>query len=638
MSVDAFHDLDSYVRLPRVAGLWLSPDGRRLVVGVGTLVRTALWQVDPDGERPARQLTYREQSVACAGFTPSGDLLFTSSGVLWRQPEAGGEAYEIAKLPGGIHGVRVSAAGTIVAGSAVLPSGDDSLGERRRAAGVSAILHESFPVRYWDHDLGPERPRLMAGSLDDAVLRDLTGHVGHALDNQGDWEITPDGRGVVTAWERAEPGGAQRSVIVVIDVATGERRVLADEAGQDCTAPRVSPDGARVAFLVRRWATPDDPGHIWVASVPLTGGPVESLTRGWEHWPHSPRWTPDGTALIVAADDNGRSPLWRVDATTGKVTRITHDDAAYTVPRVSPDGRFVYALRSTIAEPPHPVRVSLISQQVRPLPGPAAAVDVPGRLTEVTARAADGSPLRAWLALPTGAETLAPLVLWVHGGPLASWNTWKWNSNPWPAVARGYAVLMPDPALSTGYGLDFLRRGWGAWGDTPYTDLMAITDAALGLPEVDSSRTAAVGSSFGGYMANWIAGHTTRFDAIVSSASMWALDQMMATTDFPYYWLRELTPERLEANSPHRAADAITTPMLVMHGDEDYRVPIGEALRLWRDLQSRATDDRHKFLYFPDDGHIVAKPGHLALWHATMLAFLDHHVRGEPWQPPPLLG
>src|SRR5689334_316046 len=155
-----FHDLDAYVRLPRLAGLWLSPDGRRLVVGVRADERTSLWQVDPAGERPAHQLTQREQGVAGAGFTPSGDLLFTSARGLWRQPAAGGEAYEIAQLPGGIHGVQVSAAGTIVAGTDLLPSGDSSL---REQAGVSAILHETFPVRYWDHDLGPERPRLMAG-------------------------------------------------------------------------------------------------------------------------------------------------------------------------------------------------------------------------------------------------------------------------------------------------------------------------------------------------------------------------------------------------------------------------------------------------------------------------------------------
>ena len=147
---------------------------------------------------------------------------------------------------------------------------------------------------------------------------------------------------------------------------------------------------------------------------------------------------------------------------------------------------------------------------------------------------------------------------------------------------------MPDPALSTGYGQDFIQRGWGAWGFAPYTDLMAATDAACAHPRVDATRTAAMGGSFGGYMANWIAGHTDRFDAIVTHASLWALDQFGPTTDGAYWWAREMTAEMAERNSPHRSVGEIRTPMLVIHGDKDYRVPIGEGLRLWFELLTQS--------------------------------------------------
>jgi dipeptidyl aminopeptidase/acylaminoacyl peptidase len=285
---------------------------------------------------------------------------------------------------------------------------------------------------------------------------------------------------------------------------------------------------------------------------------------------------------------------------------------------------------------------------VESLPGPTealgASVQVPGRLEEVTTTGADGTPLRAWIALPqqASANAPAPMLLWIHGGPLHSWNAWSWRWNPWIAVAHGYAVLLPDPALSTGYGIDFIRRGWGAWGAAPYTDLMAIVDAAQERPDIDADRTAAMGGSFGGYMANWIAGHTDRFAAIVTHASLWALDQMMATTDASHYWIREMTREMTDANSPHRFAGAITTPMLVIHGDKDYRVPIGEALRLWWDLLSRSKAEDgsrpHKFLYFPDENHWILKPNHAKVWYSTILAFLAHHVHGEDWQRPSLLG
>ena len=154
-------------------------------------------------------------------------------------------------------------------------------------------------------------------------------------------------------------------------------------------------------------------------------------------------------------------------------------------------------------------------QESAPLRGPRARPRCPARSTEVEAKAEDGTRVRAWLALPEGAsaDNPAPLLLWIHGGPLGSWNAWSWRWNPWLAVAQGYAVLLPDPALSTGYGLDFIRRGWGSWGGAPYTDLLAITDAAEARDDIDETRTAAMGGSFGGYMANWVAGHTDRFKA-----------------------------------------------------------------------------------------------------------------------------
>ncbi|WP_116101212.1 prolyl oligopeptidase family serine peptidase [Amycolatopsis thermalba] len=678
MTDDAFADLDAYVRLPRLSGLVLSPDGRRLVVGVATpdlkknRYTTALWEVDPAGERPARRLTRSAEGESGAAFTPSGDLLFVSArpdaaaegedgpkSALWLQPASGGDARVVAAPAGGIHGVTVAAeAGTVLAGAPMMPSAtsaghDAEVRKARKDAGVSAILHEEYPIRYWDHDLGPDGTRLVVADgvpagEDRLELRDLTGHAGRALGDEASWDVAPDGRTVVTTWVVPEGRGSQRTTVVAIDVATGERRGLADDADHEYESPRISPDGTQVAIAVYRRSTPHAPGDYWLALVPLTGGEIRPLTREWDRWPHSPRWLPDGSALVVAADDQGRSPLWRVDATSGDVTRLTADDGAYTDPRISPDGRWVYALRSAVDHPPAPVRVALDGGAIEPLPGPAEALgldaDVPGRLDEVTATAEDGTPLRAWLALPraAGPDSPAPLLLWIHGGPLGSWNAWQWRWNPWLAVAQGYAVLLPDPAISTGYGYEFIKRGWGAWGAAPFTDLMATTDAAERHPAVDETRTAAMGGSFGGYMANWVAGHTDRFRAIVTHASLWALDQFGPTTDATFYWQRELTPEMAEANSPHRFADEISTPMLVIHGDKDYRVPIGEGLRLWWDLASRsAAEDGstpHKFLYFPDENHWILTPHHAKLWYATVFAFLAQHVLGKDWQRPELLG
>jgi dipeptidyl aminopeptidase/acylaminoacyl peptidase len=328
------------------------------------------------------------------------------------------------------------------------------------------------------------------------------------------------------------------------------------------------------------------------------------------------------------------------------VTRLTTDDGAYTSLCPAPDGRSVYALRAAVGSPPAAVRLDA-SQPGEPdrLDGPAGPLRLPGRLTEIETTASDGAALRAWLVLPTAAaaDSPAPLLLWVHGGPLSSWNTWSWRWNPWLMAARGYAVLLPDPALSTGYGLDFIARGHAEWGGRPFTDLMAITDAAVARPDIDETRTGMMGGSFGGYMANWIAGHTGRFQAIVSHASLWALDQMFGTTDSPALWRRlfgtpQSHPERYSANSPHLHAAEISTPMLIIHGDRDYRVPIGEALRMWADLAGGPSGQAGaKFLYFPDENHWVLTPGNATIWYETVFAFLAQHVLGEPWRRPALL-
>ena len=171
---------------------------------------------------------------------------------------------------------------------------------------------------------------------------------------------------------------------------------------------------------------------------------------------------------------------------------------------------------------------------------------------------------------------------------------------------------------------------------------MSITDEVVARADIDETRTAAMGGSFGGYMANWVAGHTDRFRAIVTHASLWALDQFAGTTDSSVYWQRIFTPEAMVEHSPHRFVRDIRTPLLVIHGDRDYRVPIGESLRLWSELAEHhaAADGTtiHRFLYYPDENHWVLKPQHAVVWYQTVFAFLDEHVHGEDWQRPELLG
>jgi dipeptidyl aminopeptidase/acylaminoacyl peptidase len=438
------------------------------------------------------------------------------------------------------------------------------------------------------------------------------------------------------------PAG-RRERLVLTDTATGEVRVLVDDPLASVSGARFSPDGRHLVCVREALSTYTEPPDCTLLLVDVVSGEARDLTPGFDRWPSAPQFAADGSAVFFLADDGGRHPLFRVALDGGAPVRLTRD-GAYSDLQVARDGSALYALRSAYDSPPQPVRLdpSAPDQDPQRLPSPGTLEALPGTLHELHATAADGVRVQSWLVLPKGAsaEHPAPLVLWIHGGPLSSWSSWSWRWCPWLLAARGYAVLLPNPALSLGFGQDFVRRGWGEWGGAPYTDLMAAVDEAERRPDIDETRTAAMGGSFGGYMANWVATQTDRFEAIVTHASVWDLDTFTGATDTSYYWEKEFgdllrEPKRYEQNSPHRYADAIRTPMLVVHGDKDYRVPIGEALRLWYDLQKRGVPS--KFLYFPDENHWILTPGHAAVWYETVLAFLAEHVRGEGWRRPELL-
>ena len=673
----AFSSPAKFMSIPRISSLTLSPSGTRLVAEIAQLDEagakfvSSLWELDPDGARPARRLTRAEEGEGGAQFLPDDSLLFVSrrpaaasgspgeqggdEAALWLLPAAGGEPWAVARRPGGVvaavTGRRTS---TVIVAAKSAPgrrdeAEDASWWTTRRDQKVSAVLYESLPVRHWDHYLGPDEVHLYAADLSEpgqtapAGLRDLTPDAGQAL-HESHPVLSPDGALVAVDWMVQMAHGRSRYELVGVDVATGERRRLAgtDDGSFEYAHPAFSDDGRHLACLRSSRATTSEPPvvDVWVLDLADLSGRAFALGDG--PYPTAVCFRADGAGLFVSADFEGRAPLFGVDLDDGTVRRLTGEGAWSSI-QVAAGGDAVFALHASPELPPRPTRLGLGGNGAG---GDATALDVPGglgalpgRLEEVRATAADGTSLRAWLVLPDGADARspAPFVLFVHGGPVSSWNTWHWRWNPWLLAARGWAVLLPDPALSTGYGQQMIRRGWGQWGGAPFEDLMTLTDAALARDDIDSARTAAMGGSYGGYMANWIAGHTDRFSAIVSHASLWSLEQFAGTTDWPAEWADEwgypdTNPEFYERWSPDRAVDQITTPMLLIHGDRDYRCPVGESLRLWSELVRRGVES--KFLWFGDENHWVLHPADAAVWYETVFAFLDEHVRGEAWRRP----
>ncbi|MGY4649649.1 dipeptidyl aminopeptidase/acylaminoacyl peptidase [Mycobacterium sp. URHB0021] len=665
--MSVYHHLDEFLALPRTSGLAASYDGGRVVATIdeineeGTEYIRAIWEIDPDGHHPPRRLTEAVAVESSPSFTSHGELLFLAAGsntvgdksptMTWLLPASGGHAVSVASALSGVTAVVTAREAPVaVLCAPMLPSADNLESgrrwrEMRESGGVTAILHTGYPVRHREADLGPEEPHLFAvrlsaaGQPASAEVVELTPRPGSSL-RESAFDVSADGQFVVTSWRVAAAGLTHRTVLVRIELATQERWVIADEPDADLCSPVISPDCSAVAYIRTTHATASVACRITVGILRFDKPPV-GVASDWDRWPKSLIWAPDGSALIVTADDNGRCPVWRIDVNTGKPTTVASGNFAYSDVVAAPDG-VIYALRSSCSQPPHPVRIDG-DQDITVLPC-ADAPAPPGVLTEINAVSSDGAQLRSWLALPDG-DGAKPLVLWVHGGPRDSWNSWSWECNPWLLAAQGYAVLLPDPALSTGYGQQFIQRGWGAWGARTFSDLMAITDVAVAESRIDGTRTALIGGSFGGYMANWAAGHTNRFAAIVSHAGIWALDQFRPTTDTASYWQREITPEFTSVNSPHRFVGQIRTPMLIIHGNRDYLVPVDEAMRMWFELLTEsalpAAEDGtspHRFLYFPSESHWVRSPQHARIWYQVIIAFLAEHVLGERIEMPMTLG
>ena len=221
-----------------------------------------------------------------------------------------------------------------------------------------------------------------------------------------------------------------------------------------------------------------------------------------------------------------------------------------------------------------------------------------------------------------------PVLMLIHGGPQGAWTqNWSYRWNAQVFASAGYVVVMPNPRGSTGYGQKFIDEINQDWGGRAFDDIMAATDHAARLPYADSGRIAVAGASYGGYMVNWLLGHTQRFKAMVSHAGVFDLRSMFGETEELWFPLWEFggTPwdnaDLYARWSPSYAVTEFRTPTLVTAGELDYRVPYGQSLQLFTALQLQKVPS--KLLLFPDEGHWILKPQNSLLWYTTFIDWMN---------------
>jgi dipeptidyl aminopeptidase/acylaminoacyl peptidase len=251
----------------------------------------------------------------------------------------------------------------------------------------------------------------------------------------------------------------------------------------------------------------------------------------------------------------------------------------------------------------------------------------------VTIPGAEGTPMQMWILKPPtfNPNKKWPLAFLVHGGPQGAWEdgwSFRWNPSLW--AAQGYVVALPNPRGSTGFGQKYVDEISGDWGGKCYEDLLAGLAYIEKQPYIDSQRMASAGASFGGYMMNWFQGHTTKFKTLITHCGVYNFDSMYALTDEIWFdewehggppWVKR---DSYEKHSPHRFAADFKTPMLIIHNDLDFRVPVAEGLQLFTTLQRRGIPS--KMINFPDEGHWVLKPANSQYWHKQVFEWLAKYA------------
>ncbi|MCX4247938.1 S9 family peptidase [Paraliomyxa miuraensis] len=650
--------IEALYRLASVGAPVWSPDGKRLLFTVThhDLAKGKsngeIWLAEPTEAMTTRRLTRFEGYDGAPTWAPDGrSFAFVSSrgdegNQLWRMSIDGGEPERLTSSSTGVDEPQWSPDGTRIAFvSRVFPEhGADD--EANRAAledversPIKAYLADELLERHWTHWEDGRRDHLLVLELRTGTITDVTpGEYDSPAFRLGDpgFSWSPDGQELCFSSVRV-PGSAQawstNKDLYVVPVTGGPARSLTkDNPGFD-GHPLYSPDGRFIAY--RRQAKDGyESDEFELALYERKTGRARVLTGGFPNWVTEMRWS--GSAhMVFQGPVEGRTPLLRVGVDGGAIERLGLPSAgAYDV---APDGRLAFTF-SSVGRPVELYVADANGTHVQRLTGVndavALAYDI-RPVEELRVPGADGKPVHVFVVKPHGFRKgkRYPLIVNVHGGPQSQWaDTLRGDWQIYPGA--GYVVAFFNPHGSTGYGQEYTAAISKDWNGKVYADVMAVVDALEREPYVDSKRIGAMGWSYGGYMMNWLLGHTDRFEAIASMMGIYDLSSFYGGTEelwFPEYDLGgppwEHGPAYQQA-SPSTYAASFSTPTLVITGERDYRVPYTQSLDLFTALRRR--DVPARLVVFPNDGHWPSHVRSMPLYYAAHLDWFHRYLGGRP--------
>ena len=649
-------DARAMMKIARIGEPQLSPDGKLVAFTVQTVdveqntKPQQIFVVGMDGGVPKQISGQGSVNQRPRWMPDSASLVFVSNrggtSQIWSMKPDGTEARQLTNLATEAGGVLVSPDGKkLVFSSEVFPDCPDDDCNRKRLddeikSKVKARTYTALLYRHWTGWQTKRRSHLFVMDISGGPTKDLTPGNNDvppfSLGGPDDYAISPDSSEVCfTMNTDPVPAISTNTDLFTVSISGGEAKRITTNTGAD-GGPLYSPDGKFLAY--RSQARAGYESDRWRLMVlDRVAERASAITESTDRAVQSFTWSPDSTRLFFTTEDRGRHPLYIIPARGGASKLLSGGASSMDDVQLTSDGKTMIYTEQSASSPVEIFRTASSGG------APAALTHLNDtlladytlpRLQELLAEGAEKARIQSFILRPPDfvATKKYPVLFLIHGGPQGAWGeSWSYRWNPQIFAAAGYVVVMPNPRGSTGYGQKFTDDINQDWGGKPFEDIMAVADKVAALPYVDPDRMAAAGGSYGGYMVDWMLGHTNRFKALVSHAGVFDLRSMAGATEELWFPLWEFhgmpweNPDLYAKWSPSHYVSEFKTPTLVIHGELDYRVPYDQGLQLFTSLQMQKVPS--KLLVYPDEGHWILKPQNSLLWYDTFLEWIGEWLK-----------